>query len=58
MKAMHMVTFVVVKAHPAYNVMLERTGLNVFKAIPSSCHLKLKFPTSHGRNPTCISKDS
>ncbi|KAL0381133.1 UNVERIFIED_CONTAM: hypothetical protein Sangu_0177600 [Sesamum angustifolium] len=42
-----MVKFLVVKAPSAYNI-LGRPSLNLFRAIASTFHMKLKFPTSDG----------
>ncbi|KAL0338052.1 UNVERIFIED_CONTAM: hypothetical protein Scaly_2080300 [Sesamum calycinum] len=43
-----MVKFLVVKAPSAYNIILGRPSLNLFRAIASTFHMKLKFPTSDG----------
>ncbi|KAK4383945.1 Transposon Ty3-G Gag-Pol polyprotein [Sesamum angolense] len=43
-----MVKFLVVKAPSAYNIILGRPSLNLFRAISSTFHMKLKFPTSDG----------
>ena len=43
-----MLTFLVIKASSTYNAILGRTGLHAFKAIASSYHLKIKFPTRNG----------
>ncbi|XP_073129365.1 uncharacterized protein [Henckelia pumila] len=43
-----MVKFLVVKSSSAYNVILGRPSLNIFKAIGSTYHMKLKFPTPGG----------
>ncbi|KAL0333096.1 UNVERIFIED_CONTAM: hypothetical protein Scaly_2211100 [Sesamum calycinum] len=43
-----MVKFLVVKAPSAYNIILGRSSLNLFRAIASTFHMKLKFPTSIG----------
>ncbi|KAL0453524.1 UNVERIFIED_CONTAM: Transposon Ty3-G Gag-Pol polyprotein [Sesamum latifolium] len=43
-----MVKFLVVNTPSAYNVILGRSSLNVFQAIASTYHLKLKFPTPNG----------
>ncbi|KAL2252463.1 UNVERIFIED_CONTAM: hypothetical protein Sindi_0041000 [Sesamum indicum] len=43
-----LVKFLVVKAPFAYNVILGRPSLNLFRAIASTFHLKLKFPTPDG----------
>ncbi|KAL2251529.1 UNVERIFIED_CONTAM: Retrovirus-related Pol polyprotein from transposon [Sesamum indicum] len=43
-----LVKFLVVKAPSAYNVILGRPSLNLFRAIASTYHLKLKFPTPDG----------
>ncbi|KAL0381131.1 UNVERIFIED_CONTAM: hypothetical protein Sangu_0177400 [Sesamum angustifolium] len=36
------------KAPSAYNIILGRPSLNLFRAIASTFHMKLKFPTSDG----------
>ncbi|KAL0303540.1 UNVERIFIED_CONTAM: hypothetical protein Sradi_6222100 [Sesamum radiatum] len=43
-----MVKFLVVDTPFAYNVILGRPSLNLFRAVVSTFHLKMKFPTSHG----------
>ncbi|KAL0343100.1 UNVERIFIED_CONTAM: hypothetical protein Sangu_1197400 [Sesamum angustifolium] len=43
-----MIKFLVVKALSAYNTILGRPSLNLFRAIASTFHMKLKFPTSVG----------
>ncbi|KAL0347643.1 UNVERIFIED_CONTAM: hypothetical protein Scaly_1780300 [Sesamum calycinum] len=43
-----MVKFLVVDTPFAYNVILERPGLNLFRAVVSTFHLKMKFQTAHG----------
>ncbi|XP_073152672.1 uncharacterized protein [Henckelia pumila] len=43
-----MVKFLVVNASSAYNVILGHPSLNMFQAIGSTYHMKLKFPTSEG----------
>nr|XP_017250817.1 PREDICTED: uncharacterized protein LOC108221449 [Daucus carota subsp. sativus] len=43
-----MLNFLVVKASSTYNAILGRTGIHAFKAIPSTYHLKVKFPTRNG----------
>ncbi|XP_063949854.1 uncharacterized protein LOC108221222 [Daucus carota subsp. sativus] len=40
-----MLNFLVVKASVTYNAILGRTGIHAFKAIRSTYHLKIKFPT-------------
>ncbi|KAK4397958.1 hypothetical protein Sango_1271300 [Sesamum angolense] len=40
-----MVNFLVVKALSAYNIILGRPSLNLFRAIASTFYMKLKFPT-------------
>ena len=47
-EAMQMLNFVVIKASTTYNAILGRTGLHAFKAIASTYHLKIKFPTRNG----------
>ncbi|KAL2246210.1 UNVERIFIED_CONTAM: Retrovirus-related Pol polyprotein from transposon [Sesamum indicum] len=43
-----MVKFLVVDMPFAYNVILGRPGLNSFRAVVSTYHLKMKFPTISG----------
>ncbi|XP_041004162.1 uncharacterized protein LOC121249525 [Juglans microcarpa x Juglans regia] len=43
-----MVDFLVVKAHSSYNVILGRPSLNQMRAVTSTYHLKVKFPTGSG----------
>ena len=42
------VTFLVVDCSSAYNAILERPTLNSWKAITSTYHLMIKFPTEYG----------
>ena len=42
------VDFLVVRMPSAYNAILDRSGLNVLRAMVSTYHLKLKFSTSQG----------
>ncbi|KAL2241094.1 UNVERIFIED_CONTAM: Retrovirus-related Pol polyprotein from transposon [Sesamum indicum] len=43
-----MVKFLVVDTPFAYNVILGRPGLNLFRAVISTYHMKMKFPTENG----------
>ncbi|KAK3026486.1 hypothetical protein RJ639_041783 [Escallonia herrerae] len=43
-----MLDFVVVRVPSAYNAILGRTSLNQLKAVVSTYHMKMKFPTEHG----------
>ena len=47
-EATQMLNFLVIKASSTYNAILGRTGLHAFKAIASTYHLKMKFPTRSG----------
>ena len=40
--------FLIVDAPSAYNMLLGRPSLNAIKAIPSTYHMIIKFPTIHG----------
>ena len=40
--------FLIVDASSAYNMLLGRPSLNAIKAIPSSYHMMIKFPTESG----------
>ncbi|XP_042979832.1 uncharacterized protein LOC122310008 [Carya illinoinensis] len=40
--------FLVVKAHSSYNAILARPTLNHLRAVTSTYHLKIKFPTDSG----------
>ena len=42
------ITFLVVDCSSAYNAILERPTLNSWKAITSTYHLMIKFPTDYG----------
>ena len=42
------VRFLIVDAPSAYNVLLGRPSLNAIKAIPSTYHMVIKFPTTNG----------
>ncbi|KAL8125842.1 hypothetical protein AgCh_013223 [Apium graveolens] len=47
-QATQMLDFVVVKASSTYNAIMGRTGIHAFKAVPSSYHSVMKFPTRNG----------
>ena len=42
-----MLNFWVIEAATAYNAILGRTGINAFRSMASTYHLKLKFPTKN-----------
>ena len=42
------VTFLVVDCSSAYNAILRRPTLNLWKAVTSTYHLMIKFPTDYG----------
>ena len=39
--------FLIVDALSAYNILLGRPSLNAIRAIPSACHMIIKFPTAN-----------
>ena len=41
-------TFLVINCSSAYNAILERPTLNSWKAVISTYHLMIKFPTDYG----------
>lgn len=47
-EATQMLNFLVIKASSTYSAIVGRTGLHAFKAIASTYHLKIKFPTRNG----------
>lgn len=49
-----MTEFLVVRTRSAYNAIIGRPTLNALKAITSSYHLKIKFPTGEVRGPRGI----
>ncbi|KAL0313264.1 UNVERIFIED_CONTAM: hypothetical protein Sradi_5725700 [Sesamum radiatum] len=54
-----MVRFPVVDTPFAYNVILGRPGLNAFRAVVSTYHQKMKFPTKNGIvEVTCDQKEA
>ena len=40
--------FLVVNSPSAYNTIMGRPSLNLFQAIASTYHMKIKFPTASG----------
>ena len=42
------VRFLIVDAPSTYNILLGRPSLNAMRAIPSSYHMAIKFPTANG----------
>lgn len=43
-----MTTFMVMDQLSVYNVIIGRPTLNAFRAIPSTYHMHMKFPTTEG----------
>ncbi|XP_074352459.1 uncharacterized protein LOC141691587 [Apium graveolens] len=50
-EATQMLNFLVVKAASTYNVIMGRTRIHAFKAVPLTYHIVLKFPTRNGGGP-------
>ena len=42
------VRFLIVDAPSAYNILLGRPSLNAIRAVPSTYHMVIKFPTANG----------
>jgi len=42
------IDFLIVNCPSTYNIILGRPALNKLKAVTSTYHLKVKFPTAHG----------
>ncbi|XP_074374213.1 uncharacterized protein LOC141714601 [Apium graveolens] len=47
-EATQMLNFQVFKEASTYNVIMGRPGIHVFKDVPSTYHMVLKFPTRNG----------
>ncbi|XP_074364572.1 uncharacterized protein LOC141705527 [Apium graveolens] len=47
-EATQMLNFQVVKTASTYNAIMGITGIHAFKAVPSTYHMVLKFPTRNG----------
>ncbi|KAL0333966.1 UNVERIFIED_CONTAM: hypothetical protein Sangu_1552800 [Sesamum angustifolium] len=47
-RATKMLNFFVVDAPSSYNIIMGRSSLNSFRAVTSTYHMKLKFPTNRG----------
>ena len=43
-----MVTFIVVRSFSPYTAILGRPWIHTMKAVPSTLHVKVEFPTEHG----------
>ena len=43
-----MVTFIVVRSFSPYTAILGRPWIHAMKAVPSTLHVKIKFPTEYG----------
>ena len=43
-----MVTFIVLKSFSPYTTILGRPWIHAMKVVPSTLHVKVKFPTEHG----------
>ncbi|XP_074342699.1 uncharacterized protein LOC141680345 [Apium graveolens] len=47
-EATQMLNFQVIKVASTYNAIMGRAGIHTFKAVPSTYHMVLKFPTRNG----------
>ena len=47
-QAITTVRFLIVDASSAYNMLLGRPSLNAIRAVPSTYHMVIKFPTANG----------
>ena len=43
-----MVTFIIVRSFSPYTAVLGRPWIHTMKAVPSTLHVKVKFPTKYG----------
>ena len=43
-----MITFIVVRSFSPYTAILGRSWIHTMKTIPSTLHVKVKFPSEHG----------
>ena len=43
-----MVTFIIVRSFSLYTAILGRPWIHAMKAVPSTLHVKVKFPTKYG----------
>ena len=43
-----MVTFIIVRSFSPYMAILGRPWIHAMRAVPSTLHVKVKFPTEHG----------
>ena len=43
-----MVTFIIVRSFSLYTTILGRLWIHAMKVVPSTLHIKVKFPTEYG----------
>nr|GFC97240.1 reverse transcriptase domain-containing protein [Tanacetum cinerariifolium] len=53
-----MINFTIVQAPSPYNVIFGRTGLRSFRAVSSTVHSMVKFPTLRGSQPWSLGQPS
>ncbi|KAL0316578.1 UNVERIFIED_CONTAM: hypothetical protein Sradi_5536000 [Sesamum radiatum] len=60
-RATRMLKFFVIDAPSSYNIIMGRPSLNSFRAMTSTYHMKLKFPTYRGigeeKGDRCLARE-
>lgn len=53
-----MINFLVIDFRLVYNIIIDQLILNLIRAIISTYHLKIKFPTKYGIKVVCCDKNA